>query len=108
MRGYIRLSLDSDVLQNHHRVKHCVICHNRKKYYQEKEIYIKDIGGTIDDVFKFSCLLNTETFLTDFLSFVPLTKAECVTFYDIAKIILPRTTSFFSLFLSNFCWQAAL
>lgn len=64
--GNIRLSLDSDVLQNHQTVKHCVICVNRKKYYQEKEISIKDIGGTTDNVFKFSCSLNTEIFLTDF------------------------------------------
>lgn len=44
--GNIRFSFDSDVLQNHHAVKHCVICFNGKKYYQEKEIYVKDIGGT--------------------------------------------------------------
>lgn len=48
---------------------------NRKNITKQKEVYIKDIGGTRGSVFKCSCSLNTETFLTEFLSFV-LTKAE--------------------------------
>ena len=49
---------------------------NRKNITKQKEVYIKDIGGTRGSVFKCSCSLNTETFLTEFLSFVLLTKAE--------------------------------
>jgi len=53
-----------------------VIYYNRKNITNQKEVCIKDIGITRDSGFKCSCSLNTETFLTEFLSFVLLTKAE--------------------------------
>lgn len=90
--GEIKPSLDLDVLQNHNTLKCFVLTLTEKNTTKQQQIYIKDIGSTADNVFKFNCSLSKEIFLTEFLSLVSLTEAESVTFYDIAKIILPRTT----------------
>ena len=60
------LSLDSDVLQNHHTVTCCVIYLNILP--SKKKFMSRILVGAADSL-KFSHLLNTETFLTDFFIF---------------------------------------
>lgn len=76
----IKPFLDLDVLQNHNNLKYFVLSVTEKNTIKQQQIYIKDIGSRADNVFKFSCSLSKEIFLTEFVSLVSLTEAESVTF----------------------------